>query len=344
MTFRQRHLVGNSRSSDQARVLLQGKFDLALVAPSWDHRCGVITRGEDLWFEDAIVLRFQTKDNQGHQARHEEDILCFLSAHARRVHVIEGDSVNVDVVWEQLWGRVRGATLEGKRPRRAFIDLSTCPRYYGLGLLAGLFECGFAAEVCVFYAEGEYSLDGPPLAAADFPFSIGQWNTAPIPFLRGAVNPAKRKAFIVSVGFEGVKTARVLSKEDPDRVSLIYPIPGVRPEYEALSLECNAATAEEYGVRENSILRVHAADAVGVWKALGTRALDCAEEETYYLCCGTKPHALGMALRALCLKFPTVLYNVPETHTFVEVNPNGVFWRFDLRDVSAMPPYDANGS
>jgi hypothetical protein len=162
--------------------------------------------------------------------------------------------------------------------------------------------------------------------------------------LRGAVNPAKRKAFIVSVGFEGVKTARVLSKEDPDRVSLIYPIPGVRPEYEALSLECNAATAEEYGVRENSILRVHAADAVGVWKALGTRALDCAEEETYYLCCGTKPHALGMALRALCLKFPTVLYNVPETHTFVEVNPNGVFWRFDLRDVSAMPPYDANGS
>jgi hypothetical protein len=337
MRFRQRHLAGNSCSSSEASVLLQGAFDLALVCPSWDHRCRVITLGADLWFGDAIVLRFSTRDSAGHQARHEEEILGFLSVHAKRVHIIDGDSVDVEVVWKLLWSRVRAIANANRQSLKGFIDLSTCPRYYGIGLLAGMFECGFAAEVSVFYSEGEYSLGEASPPATDYPFSIGQWNTAPIPFLSGAVNPARKKAFIVSVGFEGVKTARVLSKEDPDRVALIYPVPGVLPQYEKLVQECNAAVAEEFGVREESILRVHAADAVGVWKALSSRALDFLGEETYYLCCGTKPHALGMALRALCLKFPTVLYNVPEKHTFVEVNPTGVFWRFDLRDISAMP-------
>ena len=236
-----------------------------------------------------------------------------------------------------MWDRARTIAVGVGRPLRAFIDLSTCPRYYGLGLFAGLFECGFAGEMCVFYAEGEYSKQEPPPLVADYPFSIGQWNTVPVPFLRGTVNPTKKKAFVVSVGFEGVKTARVLSREDPGRVSLIYPIPGVRPEYEALALECNAAVAEEFSVQQGSTLRVHAADAIGVWRAMSAGTIDCYEEETYYLCCGTKPHALGMALRALCLKFPTVLYNVPEKHTFVEVNSNGVFWRFDIVDISAMP-------
>lgn len=339
MRFRQRYLVGNSRSSYEAGAFLQGKFDLALVCPSWDHRCNLLTQGEELWFEDAIVLRFETKDTQGYQTRHEEEILGFLSTHARKVHLIDGDSVKVDIIWEQLWRRVREISLAGQRPLRAFVDLSTCPRYYGLGLVAGLFDCGFAAEVCVFYAEGEYSLEESPLPLLDYPFSIGQWNTVPIPFLRGTVNPAKRKAFIVSVGFEGVKTARVLSKEDPDRVSMLYPIPGVRLGYDNLTLECNAAVVNDFSVRADSILMAQAGDAIGVWKALSMKVLDCAEEETYYLCCGTKPHALGMALRALCLKFPTVLYNIPEKHTFVEVKSNGVFWRFDLRDVSAMPRY-----
>ena len=123
MRFRQRHLFGRSSSSDEASGLLQGKFDIALVCPSWDHRCDVITRGDDLWLEDVIFLRFQTKDTQGHQARHEEDILRFLSAHARRIHLVDGDSVKVEVVWEQLWDLARSITLAGKRPKNAFIDL-----------------------------------------------------------------------------------------------------------------------------------------------------------------------------------------------------------------------------
>ncbi len=81
-----------------------------------------------------------------------------------------------------------------------------------------------------------------------------------------------------------------------------------------------------------------AGDAIAAWKALDSRKFESLDtEDPYYLCCGTKPHALAFALRALSLGEPTVLYNIPERHSFVDVEPTGKCWRFNIKDVSALP-------
>ena len=84
-------------------------------------------------------------------------------------------------------------------------------------------------------------------------------------------------------------------------------------------------------------MRSEAGDAISVWKDLTESALERPEcENIYYLSCGTKAHALGMALRAACLQFPCVLYNVPERHNYVEVTPTGQYWGYRIRDLSIM--------
>ena len=61
-----------------------------------------------------------------------------------------------------------------------------------------------------------------------------------------------------------------------------------------------------------------------------------AQESVYYLCSGTKPHALALALRALCIGSPTVMYNLPERHSFVEVEPSGVYWTYGIEDLATL--------
>src|SRR6185437_15994620 len=81
-----------------------------------------------------------------------------------------------------------------------------------------------------------------------------------------------------------------------------------------------------------------AADAIAAWKVLETTASERPNmESSYYLCCGTKPHSLALALRAICIQHPTVLYSAPEKHNFVDVYRAGVYWNFRIQDVSVLP-------
>jgi hypothetical protein len=205
-------------------------------------------------------------------------------------------------------------------------------------LIAGLIQLAITPTVTVFYAEAKYpeKQEKYSYTPLDRPFSIGQWRAVAIPFLQGTPDPLKKRYFIVSAGFEGLKTARILTKADPDRISILLPDPGTRPGYVEETWLRNRDIIEEYRVPNSQILRAPAGDAIAAWKTLEAHSLERPRSEsTFYLCCGTKPHALGFALRALSLGFPTVLYNVPEKHGFMEVNPNGVYWRFEISDVTS---------
>jgi hypothetical protein len=142
----------------------------------------------------------------------------------------------------------------------------------------------------------------------------------------------------VSVGFEGPKTLRAVTRADPDRVSLLFPSPGILPAYVEITRRSNEELVQEYRIPKVQIVEAPAADVIGAWKALDAASLDRPEaENSYYLCCGTKPHAVALALRAIALEYPAVLYNLPEEHKVHETEPAGTFWRFDIRDVTAVP-------
>jgi len=333
-SYRQTFLFGRSSQANAPETLLHGEYDLALLAPSWDHRCRCITTANQLRINTSIVLRFKTKDDLGYQDSHSAAILSYLKQQSKIVEEISGDAIDLKEMWEKVWTsatrviRDRGAAL------KVLIDLSTCPRYYSLGLIAALFGHATASLVTVFYAEAEYAEDSKP-QPLKYPFSIGQWKAVGIPNLLGSPDPLKKKFYVVSVGFEGAKTARVLAREDPDRVSILFPDPGTRPDYPAKTLEFNREIIDHYKIPQNQIVRAPAGDAIAAWKSLGLARLErSSSESAYYVCSGTKPHALALALRAICLDNPTVLYNLPEGHSFIDVHPSGIFWKYDVRDLS----------
>jgi len=333
---RDRYISGHAIKRQALSGVDLGAFDLVLLAPSWDRRCTSITDIK-LQADTAIVLRFDLKDNRGLQVQHEKLIDNFAFQTASNVIPLSGDATALRSFWTKIWMTVTSLRTRKKTPWRVLIDLSTCPRFYSLGLLAGLFREGLAQTVSVLYAEGKYGTKPQP-STADYPFTVGHWEAEPVPFLLGNSRPTKKKHFVVSVGFEGRRTARVLAKEDPDRVSVLMPKPGVRPGYVTETWRRNKETIDEYCIAKERIVNAPAGDAISAWKKLTEAGLEEPEnEEVLYLCCGTKPHSLAMALRAICLEYPTVLYNRPELHSFMDVFPTGVYWQYDLRDLSSFP-------
>jgi hypothetical protein len=323
------------------RNSLSEQFDLALIASGSDRRCmsmlGFIPQADR-----CILLTFTGNHDQSLSATNESELISYYRAKNASIDRISGDALDIDAMWPRIWASIQECYSEKRRPLRVLIDLSTCPRIYSLASLAGLLRVGMARRLTVFYAEGRYDATKHP-TLSDYPFHVGHWKAVPIPFLEGIADPGKKSHFVVSVGFEGTRTARVLAKEDPDRVSLLFPKPGVKAKYVREAEERNRRLVEEYRIPKDEIVNARAGDAVEAWRKLTAAAIERPEtEEVAYLCCGTKPHSLAMALRAICLQYPIVLYNLPEGPSFVDVYATGVYRRFDITDLSA--PNMENGA
>jgi hypothetical protein len=214
------------------------------------------------------------------------------------------------------------------------MDLSACPRYYSLGVAAAAFAQRIAYELTFFYAEAAYTVGGKK----DSPvFTDGRWATVAIPFLSGLFDPGKKTFYLVSVGFEGEKTFRAVSRADPDRVSILFAKPGFQPSYEKLALRANRDLIREFVVPKRQIINAPGADAIAAWKTLDEKGFDSEKSENcFYMCCGTKTHALALALSAIASGYPAVLYNVPEEHHVHATKASGVYWTYVLRDMTAI--------
>lgn len=186
------------------------------------------------------------------------------------------------------------------------------------------------------YAEGIYEKNSE---REDYVFTEGGWRIVPILGLEGSHDVGLKKHYLVSVGFEGQKTLRAVNQEDPDRISLLYPSPAFRPEYEGVTIEHNREIIERYAVPNDQIFRARAGDAIEVWKSLTSGdACHSGTDNTFYLCCGTKAHALGMALSAITKRKPSVLYILPDMHSVQKITPSGTYWRYDIFDLSIISP------
>jgi hypothetical protein len=309
-----------------------------ILCPSWDTRCISITESESTTAELSIVLLFTQKDGLGLRKKHDAAVLQFAENHSKRVVIIEGNSVDVAGMWARLRESVLLFRDQIRRPLRVLIDISTCPRYYALALMAVALGTGVGKTVTMFYCEGVYDDGAKTEAEKHEIFTGGEWRPVAVPGLFGDWEPFKKRFYLASLGFEGAKTLRAIGKADPDRVGVLLPDPGIRPDYPAKTMHANAELFTQYTVPANSVVRAPAGDAIAAWKAMGeSEGLERPlEENAYYTCAGTKPHSVALALRAIVLGYPTVLYNLPDSHKVTRILPAGKFWRFELQDLSSL--------
>jgi hypothetical protein len=262
--------------------------------------------------------------------------LSEFACHAKRVEPLSPSGRADSNALEELRHKVVELFRRLRRPLHVGIDLTCCPIYYCLGLMAFLFNNGIARRLSLFYAEGEYPEASGREESHEL-FTAGEWEAVAIPGLQNPWIPRRSRLYLVSVGFEGYKTLRLCERREPDRVVILFPDPGVLPEYVDRTDEQNKLLLDRFSVKENSIIRANAADAVAAWKALTERNAERFDDNTVeYLCCGTKPHSLAIGLRSLCTKQGVVSDIVAEEHLSPNVKASGVYWRYDIFDLSAI--------
>lgn len=333
--FRQGFLSGVAIKASTSNELLTDEYDVIIAFPSWDSRCRCITHSTHLRAKDGVVFLFDGRDALGLRDDHDNKTLAFCRKVCRTVHEIKGSSTRTTELWyalSEILGQIRWKSLKSLK---ILVDLSTAPRFYALAILAACFKWGIASEVSFFYAEGRYPQENAEIDKHEL-FTSGGWSSVAIPNLQGKWDPTRKRAYVVSVGFEGSKTLRLISRAEPDRVTVLFPDPGVSPEYVKRSMQNNDGLFSRFGVKSDELIRAEAGNAISAWRALEVHSTEHPEEENiYYVCCGTKPHSLALGLRAFAMQYPAVLYIVPDSHKPVNVVPSGVYWRFDIRDVTS---------
>jgi hypothetical protein len=287
-----------------------------------------------------VLLLFENKGTSGRSERHDAVLRNYYSTRGGVYVEIEERSENLETIWalsakELLneWGS-KGDAIN------VLFDLSACPRFFPLGLLATGVAAGAIRTAYFIYNEAEYEEKQKTEL-----FTRGSWEDVEIPGFAGALNPGQPRVYVVSVGFEGAKTLRFVNRADPDRIAVLFPKPGYRDEYPERTWRQNQTLFSDYGIADlasQAVVTAPAGDAVRALQALSAAQLEgSGRENVYYLCCGPKPHSLALALRAITANAGVVLYPKPSAHRESEIRPSAEYWLYSVEDRSI--PREAPG-
>jgi hypothetical protein len=312
--------------------LVLDRYDIILTASSWDERCRSLLSIEVTADLTLCIVPVQ-KDNSGLTEANTALIQEFWSKRSTKLTIIDADPLEPKPTWDSIRKIVETHIKNLTQPLRVLIDLSACCRYWTLGLVAMFIKYGSFSSIDVAYTEANYNIVHQDLSVE---FRMGKWTTVPIPFLDGTYDPIRQKAYIVSTGFEGERTYRLISRGEPDSLFLLVPDPPVKADYLQLSLDANKSIVDDYCLTSQQSIKGSAADAVQCWEKLTQANVeDPLSNNIFYLCCGTKPHSLAMAVRAAILGYPTVLYVIPDRHSPSTVKSAGNFWLYRFVDLSS---------
>jgi hypothetical protein len=330
-------LAATSQRSDTPADVWHGEYDLLICVSGWDERSVAVTEARRLRAHKTLLVFFDERDSDGLREHHDGLLSSFAGEISELVEIQTGSATSVKEVWAELLRRVRETFLEVGRPLNVFLSASTCPRYHSLALLGVGVGRGYIRKLSIAYSDGVYpdkDDDEPEIS-----FTGGTAAVLAIPGLEGVSEPEKARFFLVSIGFEGWRSMRAVVRAEPDRVCILLPDPGSSPSYVERALHDNQMLIDEYGVGDSSIIRANASDVVDTWRALSEQRIERPlTENTFYLCTGTKPHSLALALRAMQLGTPAVLYSVPEEFRVVKIKKGAVHWRYDILSTAIPSP------
>lgn len=314
------------------------KYDMAIITSSWDPRCLNITELNLSNFPTSILILFDDKDENGLREKHDRRLEEYLSERSEEIIKIGGLSTDVDNIFIKIYEKLVTKCVDHGRPLNILFDLSVCPRFISLSLLARGINLGLIKSIDFLYGECRYpDRKSGMIGVTEVIFTEGNWETKPVDHLLGQYEPGYRSMFTVSIGFEGNKTLRVVNSEDPDHVRLLVPDPGFTESYISRSLEANSELIKYADIGQEDMIKEHAGDAVGVWIKLDT---DIKQGIAYssnhsYICAGSKPHSLGMALSALTNQGISLLYSLPKEHKYIDIIPTHKYWFYRVKSLTA---------
>lgn len=336
-SFRERHIRGASYESKDVNALVGDEFDYVLLSSSWDARCLAITSASALRARVVNLLIFQNRGQSGRRDKHDAALQEFAARIGDEVKPVVAASEDLDEVWRQLSDDLDDLRKLLDRPLKVLVDLTTCPRFYSLALIARAFNERIATKISVLYSEAASYPPAPsdPSTAVDI-FTTGRWETTAVPGLEGDWYPTKPDLYVVALGLEADKTALAVAQGEPSRVKAIVPRPGRIAGLDEEVVAANASWMALQSVTKADRVDASPLDAVAAWQQLSeNNVCDADQYNAYMLLSGSKPLAVACGVHALARESPAVLYVKPARHVESDLQPSGISWRYDFEDLSA---------
>ena len=308
-------------------------FDLFIFTVGWESRCTEIVKYDTglFYFDSAIIISFRMDDKIGYLQEYMDKIESFakMKISDSEISPIEYEPNELDKITKDIRKTIEKLVEKLKRPLYIGFDITSCPRYFFLYLLGFCLNNEIAQEISFFYSEGRYAGN-----IEEYIHTKGDWKIVEVSNFEALdYDPADKKMFIVSAGFEGNRFRSLVAKYEPDAVGILLPDPGFNQEYtKKVEHECKPMI-EEFNIHDDAIVRAPAGDAIAAWEALKIPTLNKQGYHIAYLTFGPKPHVLAMGIHGFLNKKISVTYRIPEGYTRLEVEPTGIFWRYDIKNL-----------
>lgn len=213
------------------------------------------------------------------------------------------------------------------------IDISGCPKALFGSLLGFILNEGKINKASFLYGAAAY---GEPKIAASpadqqrrLGFSDGIWRALTLPYFEGVVSSVRHRSFLVSIGFEGARSREFLQGFEPEKVSLIRPVPGVT-DYSTNRVQKETLLYKDaFGIDEDNIFDVPAWDVLGFIKGVSDVRNNNKEQITLMIL-GPKPHAIGACLASYMLGRIRLVARGPQRYLDYPVTPLHKIWRYQI--------------
>jgi len=317
--------VSKQTLASSARDLMCDPVDILIVAGTWDVRC--LSMVEVQWERPVprvLLVKYANSGKSGRARSYTELLLEHFSAESSaRVSDISIDSSNLVAAWSDMKAAVLDAYVEVGRPIRIGLDITSVPRYVWLNLLGYAAETGVIAGFeFVYTAAHEYEyVDGPRI------FSDGVWKPRAIATLGRGAQPSAESLLVVSGGFEGANTLRLVNALEPDRV-LVALSSSQSIEHDRDARRANAPLAQEYGLAGEVIefpLSDVSTSVANLDRALGALERGPSRELAIsFLLCGSKISALVIGLYAIRRDIAQIYFSDPQFR--LETTASSIEW------------------
>ena len=309
---------------------IAGDFDLFIFCCGWESRCTEIINHdqEELQFNSAAIISFKMGDDLGYDNDYMKLLASFSTRKTNKLILLEHEPTELDAITHDIDKMIAGLADELGRPIYIGFDITCCPRFVFLYILGYCLRTGIAKDISFFYSEGIYES-----GSKEYVHTRGSWKIIEIPGLEAREYILNKKLFVVSAGWEGSRYRSVVAKYEPDRLGILLPDPGFTSDYTYTSREECKPLIEEYNLGLDAIVSAPAGDAIAAWQVLKAPALNIDDHHIAYLTFGPKPHSLAMGIRGFLYDEISVIYRIPEEYTKIEVKPNGIFWRYDIKNL-----------
>jgi len=317
-----------ARSFKTKEGKIEGDFDIGIFFGSYESRTLESSKllGANSC-KTSIIIFFMETDKRGFRKKYDKEILKQVSiCSSREPNVVSNRSINnVQDILNAILKIIPFS--EYSEDKKWFIDTSSSPKPYFLGLLAYLRDKVFSPRITMFNSTAQYEKSNDPQEAFSFTEGFGQYIW--MPWLWGRPDPRLPWTYLFLLGFEGDRSLGTYDIFEPDRVKAVISDPGYQENYPNEAKARNRQFLEEVCPE---ILYTNAGDAVETWVKIDKFiAEDRSNSNICFVPLGPKPHSIGACLSALTDGSPAIMYLMPKSHKIRDV-PRGEFvWRYEIK-------------